>query len=269
MLSIITPVYNCEKFIEFCIENVIEQKSPLEHIIVDGGSTDKTVEIIIQYAEKYSHIRWISETDKGQSDAINKGIKMAKGKILGILNCDDFYQPNTLNHVLNIFQELQEPALLVGNCNVLDDTGNICHVNKPNNLKLLSLLLGKSHFPYNPSAYFYHKSLHQKVGFYKVDEHYAMDIDFLIKAVQNANVRYIDEIWGNYRHIAGTKTFTSMQSEHHAHNLKRILNEHKKNLPLRQKFQLNIINLLNKLEYYISNPQECFPRIYSKIKNVI
>ena len=89
-LSIITPVFNGIRFIESCIINVIEQKCPnLEHIIVDGGSTDGTVEIITSYAERYEHIKWVSEKDHGQSDAMNKGIAKALGSILGFLNVDD------------------------------------------------------------------------------------------------------------------------------------------------------------------------------------
>ena len=66
MISIITPVYNNKRFIEFCIKNVIEQNCPeVEHIIVDGGSTDGTAEIIKQYADQYPHIRWVSEKDEG------------------------------------------------------------------------------------------------------------------------------------------------------------------------------------------------------------
>ena len=87
MLSIITPVLNGEQFIESCIKVVIDQSCPdCEHIIIDGNSKDRTVEIIKHYASKYSHIRWISENDKGQSDAMNKGIRMARGEIIGILN---------------------------------------------------------------------------------------------------------------------------------------------------------------------------------------
>lgn len=75
MLSIITPVFNGKRFIEFCIKNVSEQNCPdAEHIIVDGGSTDGTVEIVKSYADKYPHIRWISKKDRGQSDAMNKGM---------------------------------------------------------------------------------------------------------------------------------------------------------------------------------------------------
>jgi hypothetical protein len=90
---------------------------------------------------------------------------------------------------------LAEPSFIVGNCNVWGDEGELIRVDKPNKLKLLDLLSLSSHFPVNPSAYFYHKSLHQKIGGYTVDEHYAMDIDFILKAVQEARVYYVDETW--------------------------------------------------------------------------
>lgn len=122
MISIVTPVYNGEAFIESCIKVAIAQNcSDIEHIIVDGGSSDRTVEIIKNYARNYPHIRWISEKDKGQSDAMNKGISMAKGDILAILNVDDFYEPNVLNRIVEIFKTLPEPSLLVGNCNILGE----------------------------------------------------------------------------------------------------------------------------------------------------
>ena len=86
-LSIITPVYKGVKFIDSCIQNVIDQNcSEIEHMIIDGDSTDTTIEIIKQYAKQYPHIRFLLEPVKGQSDAMNKGIKMAKGNIIGILN---------------------------------------------------------------------------------------------------------------------------------------------------------------------------------------
>jgi glycosyltransferase involved in cell wall biosynthesis len=211
MLSIITPVYNGEKFISGCIENVINQQCPnIEHIIMDGGSTDKTVEIIRHYATQYSHIRWQSEKDRGQSDAMNKGIKIAKGDILGILNVDDYYEPGILCRIIELFKELPEPSFLVGNCNNWDDNGKLIEVNKPSKLKLTDLLIGVyvNPHPANPSAYFYHKSLHQEIGLYDINEHYAMDLDFVFRAVQVATVKYVNETWGNYRKLKDTKTIT-------------------------------------------------------------
>ncbi|MEA5573960.1 glycosyltransferase family 2 protein [Calothrix sp. UHCC 0171] len=256
MISIITPVYNAERFIGSCIQVVIDQNClNIEHIIIDGGSTDRTVEIVKQYAEKYSHIRWISEKDKGQSDAMNKGIAMAKGEILGILNVDDFYQPNVLNRILKIFPSLPEPTLLVGNCNVLNDQDNIVQINKPNNLNFLALLTGIEHistFPYNPSAYFYHTSLHQTIGLYKVDEHYAMDIDFILRAVQVATVNYVDEIWGNFRLIKGTKTFNDLQSGQCGYRFFQILKQYRKQLPLSQQIRINTVEKRAHLQYFLT-----------------
>jgi glycosyltransferase involved in cell wall biosynthesis len=241
MISVITPVYNAQNYIESCLKNVIAQNcSQVEHILVDGGSTDKTVTIIQQYSQHYPHIRWISEKDRGQSDAMNKGITMAQGEILGILNVDDFYEPNVLNRVIKIFQELPEPSLLVGNCNVLHKEDKIEFVDKPKNLNIIYLLSRKGSHPCNPSAYFYHKSLHERIGLYDINDHYAMDFDFILKAVQNANVKYVDEIWGNYRYIEGTKTFFLAQKGINKKLRSDISKKHLKNLPLYQQWQVII-----------------------------
>lgn len=249
MISIITPVYNGEKFIEACIKIVIDQSCrDIEHIIVDGSSTDRTVEIIKQYADKYPHIRWISEKDKGQSDAMNKGIAMAKGQVLGILNVDDFYEPDVLNQVLEIFRSLPEPSFLVGNCNIWNDEGNIFRINKPNNLNFLGLLR-RGNFPENPSAYFYHMSLHQKIGLYKVDEQYAMDYDFILRAVQVANIKYVNEIWGNFRFITGTKTFNDYQNDQGWLRYSNLISQYREKLSMRQKIQIFIREQISKAKH--------------------
>ncbi|MEB3219537.1 MAG: glycosyltransferase family 2 protein [Nostocales cyanobacterium 94392] len=271
MISIITPVYNGEKFIELCLKNVIDQDcQELEHIIVDGGSTDRTVEIIEQYAHKYPHIRWISEKDKGQSDAMNKGINMAKGEILSFLNVDDFYQPNALHSVCKFFQELPEPSLLVGNCNLLNNHDEIKSINKPKRLNIVQLLTKTNFciFPLNPSAYFYHKSLHQKIGLYKVDEHYMMDLDFIFKAVQNANVKYVDEIWGNHRQIEGTKTINLVSSGKHYLHLSSLIEEHRKQLTKFQQFKVFYLRFfyskLDRLIFLYKQPEELRPYLKNK-----
>jgi len=272
MISVITPVYNGEKYIKDCIKVVVDQKcSNIEHIIVDGGSTDATVDIIKKSAQSYPHIRWISEKDRGQSDAMNKGIAMTKGNIIAILNVDDFYEPNVLNRISAIFEKLPEPSLLVGNCNILDDDNNLKRINRPKRLKITDLLVGYNinPFPFNPSAYFYHKSLHEKVGLYEVDEHYAMDVDFLLKAVQVANVKYVDEIWGNYRQISGTKTVNDINSGQNAIRLRQLMQKYLRKLPVYKQGLVAVkreyYKAEKRLEYFSKNPNEILPRIGKRL----
>ena len=214
-LSIITPVLNGARFIDFCIRNVIEQRcGEAEHIIVDGGSTDGTVDIIRKHAQEHEHIRWMSGPDKGQSDAMNKGLIAAAGEIIGFLNADDYYEDGVLREILSLFEHLPEPALLVGNCNFWTDGEKLAAVSRPSQVGLLSLLKGKYEegFPINPSAYFYHKSLHQRIGLYELSDAYTMDLHFVFRAVQNAHVKYVDRTWGNFRYFEGTKTFEDTKS---------------------------------------------------------
>jgi glycosyltransferase involved in cell wall biosynthesis len=255
-ISIITPVYNGERFIEDCIRNVIDQNcSEAEHIIMDGGSTDRTTEIIKQYANRYPHIKWVSEKDRGQSDAMNKGVTLAKGEVLGILNVDDFYEPDVLSRVLKAFRCLPKPSMLVANCNVWNEN-TITYVDKPSNLNFFDLLTYPFRpvtHPVNPSAYFYHACLHQTIGLYKVDEHYAMDVDFMLRAVQLAHAKYIDEVWGNYRLIEGTKTFNDNQGRQGRIRLLNLLSQYRKKLPVHQKIQMFFIEQGTKARWKVTS----------------
>jgi glycosyltransferase involved in cell wall biosynthesis len=141
---------------------------------------------------------------------MNKGIRIAKGEIISFLNVDDYYEPGVLERVHTLFNTLPEPSLVVGNCNVWDSEGKLIFVNTPAHLNLEDFLSGKP-FPVNPSAYFYHKSLHDTIGLYDETDNYALDLDFLLRAVQAAHVVYIDETWGNYRFFKGTKTYEDME----------------------------------------------------------
>ena len=113
-ISIITPSYNQGKFIEETITSVLGQGYPnLEYIIIDGGSTDETIEVIKKYADKLKY--WVSEKDNGQSHAINKGFALATGDIIGWLNSDDMYLPGALAHVASRL-DTGARELCFGNC---------------------------------------------------------------------------------------------------------------------------------------------------------
>ncbi|MBI5142523.1 MAG: glycosyltransferase [Nitrospirae bacterium] len=236
-LSVITPVFNRAGWIAQCINNVIDQKcDDAEHVIVDGGSTDGTVDVIRAYAARHPHIVWVSEKDRGQSDAMNKGIAMARGVVIGFLNVDDYYEPGVLCRVLELFEHRPEPALLVGNCNVWNSQGALQSVFRPGKLDITNMLLGPAVSPHppNPSAYFYHKSLHDKIGLYDVDDHFAMDLDFMLRAVQSAYVSHVDETWGNFRMLEDTKTVQDFQSGGNDDRQRQIFDIYRSRLNYRQ-----------------------------------
>lgn len=121
-ISIITPSYNQGQYIEETIRSILLQGYPnLEYIIIDGGSTDKTVEIIKKYQPWISF--WVSEPDRGQTHAINKGLAQATGEILAYLNSDDYYLPGTLHAVAESFQNHSQTDLLHGRCCYVNEQG--------------------------------------------------------------------------------------------------------------------------------------------------
>ena len=240
MITVITPVFNGERFIESCIDSVASQgEADLEHLIVDGDSSDRTMDIVRRKASTMPHIRFVSEPDSGQSSALNKGVRLARGEILGILNMDDTYTDGVLPKVTKRFDSLPEPAMLVGNCNVLGVDGTLRIVNRPRELRLSHLLRGwrKYPFPMNPAAYFYHRSLHDIIGPYDEDEHYAMDVEFLFRAVQAATVVYIDEVWGNFWQVEGSKSVVDEEAGLGPQRRCALYRQFRRDLPLPQRIR--------------------------------
>ncbi|MFC6741760.1 glycosyltransferase [Methylobacterium tardum] len=208
-ISIITPVLNAERYIIKCIENVKSVNAgDIEHIIVDGGSTDRTIELIEVFQKKYELLKLIKGPDKGQSDAMNKGARSATAPIIGMLNVDDTYENNAIGEACFILKQQMSPSLVVANCKVLDEDGRFLFWNKPSDLRLKRLLLGGdvAQFPANPSAYFYHAAVHDIIGYYDENEHYAMDVDFIFACSAKVNVLYHNAHWGNFYMRADNKT---------------------------------------------------------------
>lgn len=232
-ISVVTPVFNGERFIERCLQEVIKQDCRnLEHIIMDGGSKDRTVEIIKDYAARYPHIRWRSAKDNGQSNAMNKAIREAKGDVLSILNADDYYEPEVLNKVQERFRTMPVPSLLVGNCRIVDESGNLKWINKPDVRFFQILQPWRYMMPMNPVAYFYHRALHDRIGLYDENNHYAMDMDFLLKAIPASHVKYVDETLGNMRMYPGTKTHDSFADGTIKGNIQNLARHHARRMGL-------------------------------------
>jgi len=212
LLTVITPVFNNVVYISKAIENYLSQQCVCsELLIMDGGSTDGTQEVIAQYAKAHPSIRWVSEKDKGQSDAMNKGIALAKGKYISFLNVDDYYSEGCLNEVCQILTQNPDINYLVGDCNVWDQTGELIYVNRPSKVKKHHVYSGY-HFSVNPSAYFYQKSLHNEVGLYSLDNHYNMDLEMILRFRAITTFDYYPKVWGNFRMLPNAKTFEDQET---------------------------------------------------------
>lgn len=212
-ISILTAVYNGDKVITNCMKSVRDQdlESKLEHLVVDGNSSDETVKLVQEMQKAFNNVQLLSEPDNGQSDAMNKGLRLANGSVVGFLNADDLYEPGALDYVLNAFEKLPKPSLLVGNCRIVDAVGKELGINRPSKLGFVDLMSGATP-PYNPCAYFYHKSIHDQIGYYDESDHYTMDLDFLLRAVRVAHVQYVDRILGTFVWHPHSKTAKAQEA---------------------------------------------------------
>lgn len=183
-ISVITPSFNQGAFIEKTINSVLSQNYPnLEFIIIDGGSTDNTVEIIKKYERHLTY--WVSEPDRGQSHAINKGMAKSTGEILTWLNSDDWYMPGTLLRFAELFQENPDIGMVVGAGRIVDLTGNEVYYKEPNpeiNLNSLYQWLAGGDFVQPSSAY--SREAWELSG--PIDEsiHIALDVDLWLSMAE-------------------------------------------------------------------------------------
>ena len=196
-ISIVTITYNSEKTLEETIKSVVSQNyDNLEYLIVDGGSKDKTLDIVEKYREKIAVI--VSEPDKGISDAFNKGIRKASGEIIGIINSDDFLMPNALETVAKYY----DPTIDVYSGNVVfwnEDTRDEFSSVPDIKFDKLKLQYGTAH-----PARFIRKDAYEKYGIYGLDFRYNMDIDLLCRFYRKgAKFIHIDENLAKFR-MGGT-----------------------------------------------------------------
>jgi glycosyltransferase involved in cell wall biosynthesis len=190
LISIVTVVFNSEAYLEATILSVLNTTyTNYEYIIIDGGSTDKTVEIIKQYEDRISC--WISESDRGIYDAMNKGIKLARGKIIGILNSGDLYNPETLKIVDQIYCKFSENQSLI-------ITGAMERFDQLTKTKFTQLRTEKDlkrninfGMPLNHPATFVTKNVYETVGYFNPDYKICGDHDFIFRVYYSRSTKFI------------------------------------------------------------------------------
>jgi glycosyltransferase involved in cell wall biosynthesis len=205
LVTIVTPSLNQGRFIRATVESVLSQGyQPIEYIVMDGGSTDETAAIVKDYA---SRLTWISEPDRGQSHAINKGFRMGKGEILSWINSDDWILPGAVAKAVQGFETEPEAGAVYGEGFRADRdgkiTGNFLSTEPPNLWKLVHL----SDYILQQTVYFRRAAL-DDLGYLREDLHYAMDWDILIRIAKKYPLHYIPEAMGVLREYPEAKSFS-------------------------------------------------------------
>lgn len=198
-ISIITPSFNQVEFIEETIRSVLLQGYPnIEYIIIDGGSTDGSVNIINKYEKWLAY--WISKPDQGQTYAINEGFKMASGNILAWINSDDYYEISILQHVANYLYSYNDVDFIYGDLNCIDRYGTINNIFKPGNFNLMQLL----YYDFIPQqSCFWRYSVLEDIGLLAESYNYIMDYEYWLRCAIKKSFLYVPVALANSRsHIA-------------------------------------------------------------------
>lgn len=211
-ISLITPSLNQGKFIEATIQSVLSQNYPdLEYIVMDGGSADNTLKILERYS---GQLKWISEKDNGQTDAINKGLCMANGEILAYLNADDLLLPGTLLKVAQTFMEHPEAMWVTGQCRIIDENNRevrrLITIYKNLWLRFTSpsaLLI--TDYVSQPATFWRSRAL-DEFGYPDESLHYAMDYEYWLRLYSKYPLLFIPEYLAAFKIHPHSKSTTTL-----------------------------------------------------------
>jgi glycosyltransferase involved in cell wall biosynthesis len=205
-VTIVTPSYNQAPYLEATIRSVLDQDYPrIEYIVMDGGSTDGSVEIIKKYADRLAF--WTSEPDEGQTDAINKGFARAKGEIIAWLNSDDVYRPGAIAEAVAFMQTHPDIGMVYGNADYIDGEGNIIGWFPAAETDYKRLRRGYVHIP--QQAAFFRASVWRMVGPLDPSFYFAMDYDLWVRIASVSAIRYQPRTWAAFRLHGDAKSLAS------------------------------------------------------------
>jgi len=201
-ISVITPSYNQGQFLEETLLSVLSQKYPnLEYLVIDGGSKDQSVQVLQKYDDRLAY--WESTPDRGQANAINKGLERCSGEILAYLNSDDLYLPDTFRTVARYFADHPEVDLVYGNCRIIDAHGSCLEtwISRPFD-PVVELC---RNFIFQPTV-FWRRRLCEQVGMFSEQLQYVMDIDYWYRALPVGKFVYLDKELACFRVHGESKT---------------------------------------------------------------
>lgn len=203
LVSIVTPSFNQDRYLERTIQSVLNQSYPnIEYIVIDGGSTDGSVEIIKKYASRISY--WQSEKDQGQTDAINQGFSRAQGQIFAWINSDDTYEPQAVVEAVEFLTNNPDVGLVYGDCNFINDRDNIIGKFNARQTDYQKLKTGYVHIPQQSS--FWRAELWHQVGPLDPTIYFAMDYDLWLRLAKISKIIYHPRMWANFRLHGDAKT---------------------------------------------------------------
>jgi glycosyltransferase involved in cell wall biosynthesis len=221
-ITVVTPCLNASATLPATLESVRSQAygAPVEHLVIDGGSTDGTLEIL----EGAQDVRFISEPDRGLSDAVNKGIRLATGEVIGWLNADDVYLPNALDRVGRAFSSNPDAIWATGRCIIIDAEGReirrLVTAYKDLFLRRYSYSLHLvQNFVSAPST-FVRRDAFERLGLFDERFKYSMDYDLWLRLGREGPPAYIDEPVAAFRMAEGSLSMTGFEAQfaEHAQN---------------------------------------------------
>ncbi|WP_118952601.1 glycosyltransferase family 2 protein [Taibaiella helva] len=224
-VSIITPSYNQGQFIEETIQSVLMQTyRNIEYILVDGGSTDDTMAVVERYRDRIDIV--IHEKDKGQSDAINKGFRLATGTLAGWINSDDLLKPFCVEEIVSLYRQNPEDAIFYGALLDIIDGDGVKKETRRLEIGSREALLNKNYNVVQPGS-FYNLEIMKSIGFVDETIHYCMDLDLWLRLLQHGGIKFCQErplaafrIWEESKTSTGKRKFLKdidrILARHHA-----------------------------------------------------
>lgn len=209
LVSVIVPSYNQGQYIGATIDSILQQDYPnLECIVMDGGSTDTTVDVLKRYDD--SRLTWVSEKDHGQSDAINKGMRVAKGDLLTFINSDDLLLPGALSQIVRYFEQHPNTDAIFGDVQLIAADGSPIGIMQGQPFDLEAALTGGQ--PVTQQGSVWRRSVTEKIGLLDDALHFTMDLDYWLRiALAGLRLDYVPGMRAAFRRHATSKS-TSLQT---------------------------------------------------------